>query len=300
MGKFEQIQPNNIEGLEPQIFDYWERQEMLKAIDNFINQFEKLNYDMLIFLDESGRLWSHLFMARFKRLYPDKKLPEIKYLKTGKEFVITTDKGSKMYPGAGKESMQPVISEIRKAFHAPSGCSYFDDNRVLVVDSFVWSGGALKLAADLLKESFPRARTFDKAAILSEGTKKSNEIDKGFIDRELVLTPTYTGTDIEKTVAKAPATGEHKGAFIRPLQKNIDELIDSERNIWQRIKKVFGDETEPALPPDKARAVEDLREMKDSMAKRYGKAIKEIEEFAAQGVKQTPRRTSNDGQSRQA
>lgn len=291
--KMESVEKSKFE-----IFDTKDRELMLEAADHFLDQLSQTNYDALIFLDQGARIWSHLLHARWQHRFPDKKFPEIKYIKVGRELITGYDKMQYYYDHYyDKKTMKEIKKESRKKYGYDRQEEYMlfrqeEANkklkllitelqetfkslppRILIVDSFIFSGQTLDLAQNLLTHAFSTA-SFDKAAILGSFRKKEDTRD------DLIFKPLGVETDAERKYPSPPSISDHKGAFIKPRYKQIKELESIENPTWRKLLRRLVGNPEIQLSPEIEEKIQTQKQRMEQEQQRYRQAMKEIKEMA--------------------
>ena len=119
-----------------------ERVILSDAAQNFVTQTYQGDYDVVVFLDKSARPYSYLFKERWKALYPDSEVPQIRFANIG------TEKDKRDY-----SPYKSNPEDLRKIF----GSKQFSGKRILIADDFVFSGLTLKYAKQLFSTAFPES-----------------------------------------------------------------------------------------------------------------------------------------------
>lgn len=131
---------------------------------------QKRGPDVLVFLDRSGRPAAWLFKALWERLYPERPVPEIKFINVGREKAGDEYVGRHADPRRRERFLRSLLADgtmvgrLQKAFSVGSlakkgekeqvWSSYFDGQRVTLVDECRYEGTSLMMAKALLEAAF--------------------------------------------------------------------------------------------------------------------------------------------------
>lgn len=122
--------------------------DLAEGTISLINKNLDKDIDTIFFLDKSARPAAYLFRETWRRLLPDKKLPNVCFINIGR------------YQSRSRHQRQlfelPQLSDdtlnyLRKKFDG------IEDDKILVADEFVNTGESLKRAVGVIGKVFPEA-----------------------------------------------------------------------------------------------------------------------------------------------
>jgi hypothetical protein len=242
-----------------------ERSLLLLIVDNFINQIriihQKNPYDAFVFFDRGARIFSHLIRERWKHRFPEDKIPNMFFVKIGREMglhssgpnqsveyiypwknIFARDCDDRL-PSVGmiikrvKDNLwfKKLVGNLRKAF-TKRGKALFDAKRVLLVDEFIAFGATLLYGKELFQRAFKDINV-DGAGLVAmfmEYNPNPSIINPTSID----FFPRTSG------VRSSPPSEEYKDRFfIEPIyltsiRKRILELENEIEKVEEKVKKI--------------------------------------------------------------
>jgi len=147
--------------------------------DRLIQEAEKLEADVILYLDKSARPIQWLVKEFWPIFAPDKPAPESKFVNIdASEWLGKTSDEAR--PGEDEiysaEIPQEAIEELRAVFRDPTrpDKSVFDGKQIMVVDEVSVSGGSLSLAVKILSQAFPEASFNGRAWMIPEKVKRGH------------------------------------------------------------------------------------------------------------------------------
>ncbi|MBI2049142.1 MAG: hypothetical protein HYT29_01770, partial [Parcubacteria group bacterium] len=285
----EEKPPAEPEKKEPPVFRERDKEFLAMAADNFIDQAMPLQYDSFVFLDHSARYLASLIKARWKFRFPDEQIPEMKFVKVGREFTWRTDKGSYYY-ALDRRDTKKLSSEIQKKFTKPDGSSYFDGKKVLIVDDYMWTGGALNLTKNLFLLSFPKITKIDKAAFSTSPYHFEHNYVGGRIEKKgLSVHPLGYATEgrlsrndrgVEAPIPPSVRDKDYLSAFIKPVRRETEDIKNKENPLWLKIFRSLAFKPVEKISSQSQERIEKLEGDAKKQAEHYRASLKEIEEIA--------------------
>ncbi|OGH58891.1 MAG: hypothetical protein A2725_04040 [Candidatus Magasanikbacteria bacterium RIFCSPHIGHO2_01_FULL_33_34] len=112
------------------------RKSYIEQGAEFVVDIYSKNIDTIIFIDRSARPLAGFFREIWRRIYPDKKIPEMKFILINILHGISTDP-----------------DKIRETFNNFKGD--FNGKKVLIVDEIVESGETIQYTSDAMSDAFP-------------------------------------------------------------------------------------------------------------------------------------------------
>ena len=133
------------------------RKEYMEEGAEFLIDAREKGVETIVFMDRSARPLAGFFRALWKRLWPDERPPEMKFMVASQEGVGYTAK------------------DVARVF-APAK-SAFENKIVLLVDEAVVSGGTLSRAKKMLGEAFPQISEILLGGMLENREKNNASLD---------------------------------------------------------------------------------------------------------------------------
>jgi len=247
-----------------------ERYFLVDVADNFIDQIrsQKNLYDAFVFFDRGARLFGHLIRERWKHRFPEDKIPDIFFVKIGREMgqpsldpnqpveyeypwknIFERDWNDKL-PSVGeiidrvKDNFRfkKIVRNLRKSF-LRGDKAIFDGKKILLVDEFMASGGTLSYGKALFSRAFKDAN-IDGAGLVArfknypEGLSVIKPISGERIPSTLG-DPDFAGVNVP-----SPPSKEYRDKFfikpkyLGPLQEKIEVIENNIAMIEERVKKI--------------------------------------------------------------
>lgn len=208
------------------------RETLYVGAKSFVDKLVNSDYNVLVFLDSGGRLFVPLIKSYWKKNYPNKKFPKIKFLNIGTEKQCYVEHEDML---RGVKNIYPKFGEGKIAV----------DEKILIVDEFVSTGETLKLARQLLQEAYPDNQV-GMAALF-------RDFERGEPDLSLVNDPTPSGFP-DKTVADTKILRQAPIANNQKFNVKSGALVADMTLIRKLLKKYFEIDDVPSVQDADSRA----------------------------------------------
>jgi hypoxanthine phosphoribosyltransferase len=254
-----------------EIFNQTEKEALLRAVDHFIHEIRKREkYDAMVFLDKSARLVGHLISERWKQEFSGDDVPDLKFVKIGKEMAdgIDTEMSPYYTPvhknllsrggvtkngrfddnkfpspetiwerAKGNRKSKRLLRKIKQAFSKSKEFS-LEGKRILIVDEFISSAHTLGYAVRLFSAVFPDSKV-EGAALFSKWEREGEHEE---------ATPQHLAPDSLVNqfgglkTPRLPSTEDRDAVFITPQRiSTVEESIkELQKNIQSSEERVDG------------------------------------------------------------
>ncbi len=280
-------------------FSERDREFLLRAADNFIDQAVSRDYHSFVFLDESGRYIAHLIKSRWKFRFPDKDVPAIKFVKIGREYSTEGEKGySQVYSRDGS-LVKKLTSDVRKTFTKKNGATYFDDENILLVDDYISSGGTLSFTKYIFKSAFPKMKKVESSAIATAGSHKSHGTvsDRNDLDIQPLEYKKHGGNDAPPATPKPAIIRErtnysrykpkYSRPFVKPIWREVQDIKNADNPLWLKPLRLLIGQTGEVVSEKSQSDIDELNAMSTNMTREYKAALKDIDKLAQTDVNKT-------------
>jgi hypothetical protein len=203
-----------------------------RIADHVVPELQCLRPDLVVMLDRSARLFSHLLRERWRRLEGPEAVPAFRFINIGREKLRTGPVGARVprdndsYAAQAAEQLQrfgdPMLGGGRKVL------------RVLVLTEFANTGESTLLARDVLQGAFPNAEVSMGAFAATSRARRAVRFafppldgDPPYKHKMLGLPTVYAAeNDLFITSAVAQLNGLRRdGPMTEPLEKQRVEAL---------------------------------------------------------------------------
>lgn len=176
--------------------------DLAESIINLINLSIQQDADTVFFLDKSARPAAHLFRKTWRLCFPQKDMPEVRFVNIG------TENGEKY-------SSSKSLNELRNA-HRKSVVG----KKVIIADEYVDSGGTLVRAKKVFESVFPDARGFMFTGIFKYCPRwYHSKIGIGVIDKV-----GYVGANTDSFISATESGRQRRQRDVNRMRQQLDYL----------------------------------------------------------------------------